>query len=159
MECYIKLYPACRHAHAAIDAGSRLRNRGAWDLDRVERICLRTYPAALKSVGKIRVPRTVEDAKFSVTYALARALTTGQYGFDDLEQAKNVDHTTIRIMNMIELINDPSCENRTENIRGSTVELHYVDGTSAVETIRLPKGDPEFPITQEDMKRKIRVCC
>lgn len=159
LECYIKLYPACRHLHPAVDAGIQLHNEGRWNVEAVEKILLYDYPASIKSVGSIRVPRTEDDAKFSITYALAKALATGNYTFESLKEAAHVDPQTLRIIDMIELIEAPELENRAQNIRGSMVKLNYKDGATVISKVLLPKGEPEFPVGEREMRNKLDLCC
>ena len=128
-------------------------------MDAVEKILLYDYPASIKSVGSIRVPRTEDDAKFSITYALAKALATGNYTFESLKEAAHVDPQTLRIIDMIELIEAPELENRAQNIRGSMVKLNYKDGATVMSKVLLPKGEPEFPVGEREMRNKLDLCC
>ena len=63
-----------------------------------------------------------------------------------------------RIIDCIEMIPDESMENRTRGIRGTRVEIRMMNGTVLSETVLTPKGDPENPLTREDILRKLRTC-
>lgn len=153
--CYIKLYPACRHVHAAIDAVLDLR-QGGLPLNSLEKVKVYLYPAGINLTGSIREPATVDDAKFSLTYAVATALTKGRFTLDDLDVEKNFDRETRAQIAKIEVIGDPKLENREANIRGARVELLMKDGTIRQKEVPLPKGDPEVPATPADIENKLK---
>ena len=48
--------------------------------------------------------------------------------------------------------------NRAANIRGTRMELIFKDGTLKTESVTLPKGDPEVPLEEGDMRAKLRFC-
>ena len=65
------------------------------------------------------------------------------------------------VLNVIErtkLIPDPSLEDRTKGIRGTRVEVVLKNGKEIEETVLVPKGDPENPLTREDVIDKLHVC-
>ena len=51
--CYIKLYPACRHTHGAIDAALKLRQGGLFSLNTLKAVKVHIYPAAINLTGSI----------------------------------------------------------------------------------------------------------
>lgn len=80
----IKPYPACRHAHAAIDAALSLRGKTDWQ--NADEIIIETYADALKFCDKPE-PKTIIEAKFSLQHNAAVALAKGsirQADFDPL---------------------------------------------------------------------------
>jgi len=156
--CYIKLYPACRHTHAAIDAAVSLRQDGLPPLNSLEKVKVYIYPAAINLTGSIYEPRNKDEAKFSLVYTVATALTKGNFTLQDLDVARSFDRETREWASRIEIISDPQLENREANIRGARVELLMKNGTRREKGVTLPKGDPEMPVTQEDMENKLRFC-
>ncbi|MBQ9686921.1 MAG: MmgE/PrpD family protein [Oscillospiraceae bacterium] len=155
---YIKLYPACRHLHPAVDAGIDIYRSGQLDLDKLEKIIIYTYAASIKSVGNIRYPASEDDAKFSIFYALACAMTTGNYSFRDLAGTAELSDDARRIIGLTEVELDPACEDRAKGIRGSRLELCYSDRDNVVVDIQLPKGEPESPLSEADMRGKLAMC-
>lgn len=65
--CYVKAYPSCRAAHAAIDAALGLRITAS-----VSSVLVETIAGA--AVLDDPAPRTLEEAQFSIPHALASAL-------------------------------------------------------------------------------------
>jgi 2-methylcitrate dehydratase PrpD len=156
--CYVKLYPACRHTHAAIDAASTLRSGGLPSPALLEKVKVHVYPAAINLTGTIYEPKNEDEAKFSLAYTVATALTKGNFTLQDLDVAKSFDRETRALVSKIEIISDPLLENRAANIRGARVELVMKNGTIRREEVKLPKGEPEVPVTFEDIEVKMASC-
>jgi 2-methylcitrate dehydratase PrpD len=156
--CYVKLYPACRHTHAAIDAASNLRRSGLPSPSSLEKIKVHVYPAAINLTGSIYKPKNEDEAKFSLAYTVATALTKGNFTLQDLDVAKSFDPKTRGLASKIEIISDPLLESRAANIRGARVELVMKNGTVRREEVKLPKGEPEVPVTFEDIEVKMAAC-
>ena len=74
-----KPWPACRHAHAAIDAA-----RLARDAFRFGPIEVITYPDAVKFCDRPE-PKTVIEAKFSIQHAVAAAILEEELRLEDFE--------------------------------------------------------------------------
>jgi 2-methylcitrate dehydratase PrpD len=157
-KCYFKLYPACRHTHAAIDAALKLRGQVSYSYSDIQKIKIYTYPAAIKLTGNIYLPRTVDEAKFSLPYAVATALYKGKFTLDELDTASSCTDSIKMLVEKIEIVSDPALENREANIRGAQVELYMDNGRVISERINLPKGDPEEPVGKEDIVIKLKYC-
>ncbi|MHB8771878.1 MAG: MmgE/PrpD family protein [Syntrophales bacterium] len=156
--CYIKLYPACRHTHGAIDAALKLRQTGGFSLNSLRAVKVHVYPAAINLTGSIFKPKNEDEAKFSLPYTVATALTKGHFSLKDLDAATGLDRETRGVIAKLEIISDPKLENPAANLRGARVELVLKDGTTLREEVRLPKGDPEVPATAADMENKLAFC-
>ena len=154
--CYVKLYPACRHNHGAIDAAIRLHESLGARVDAINKIKIHIYPAAIKIVGSIFEPASADEAKFSLPYTVATALLKGRFNLSDLDVRHGFDPRTQELIRKIEIVSDPSLENRAANVRGGKVELLLKDGTSKEAAVKLPKGDPEVAVTKEDVENKLR---
>ncbi len=153
-DCYIKLYPSCRHTHSVIDAAISLHNRVKTEL--IDSIRVYIYPNAIKLAG-IKKPCNQDETKFSIFYTLACALVNGKYGIDDMDPSK----ITPRIRCLMEktvLIPDESFEDREKGIRGTRVEVYYPDGTKYDETVLVPRGEPDRPLNYNDVVEKLKVC-
>jgi mmgE/prpD family protein len=160
-ESYLKLYPTCRHTHSCIDAALEIRNqisaRNSLLCDAIKRIQVFVYPSAIKSAGTIQCPRSQEEAKFSIHYAIATALKKGGFSLEDLN-LKNGDHTINELIKKIELVSDCSMENREKGVRGSRVKVMLRDGRFFEKTILIPKGEGAGSLTWNDMQTKMLAC-
>ena len=153
-DCYFKLYPSCRHTHCGIDAGVSLH--GKVKAEDIEAVNVYIYPNAIKLAG-LKIPKDQDETKFSIQYTLACALLNGSYGIADM----NPPRLTMEVLDLIEkihLIPDTSMEDRSKGIRGTRVEVILKNGEKTEETVLVPKGDPEKPLTRADIIDKLRVC-
>ncbi|MEL7541207.1 MAG: MmgE/PrpD family protein, partial [Pseudomonadota bacterium] len=141
-----KPWPACRHAHAVIDAALELRDQIA--VAQVDRITVRTYADALKFCDRPS-PQTVIEAKFSLQHSVATTLLRGAPELTDFSA---------------EAIQDPDLSALREKVHveiGQTYEDQYparfgaevsADGkTSLVEDAL---GDPENPVSEDQIRQK-----
>ena len=153
-DCYVKLYPSCRHTHCGLDAAiaihDQLDGRAIEDVEAV------IYPKAIELAG-IRDPRDQDDAKFSIPYTLAFGLLKGRYGIGDMDPAA-ADPAVLSLMEKIRLVPEPSLEDRAKGTRGARVTVTAADGSVFTETVRVPKGDPEQPLTRPEIIGKLKVC-
>ena len=153
-DCYIKLYPSCRHTHCGIDAGISLHKKV--HLTDIKRVNVYIYPNAIKLAG-IHYPKTQDETKFSIHYSLACSLINGKYGISDMifsEMSKEIKE----LIDKIELIPDESMEDRSKGIRGTRIKVYLNNSECYEQTVLTPKGDPEKPLTKDEVIEKLRTC-
>ena len=155
--CYVKLYPACRHCHAAIDAAIQLRNAGFGKFESIDKITVQAYPAAIAVTGTIFEPASIDEAKFSLPYAVATGLLKGRFTLSDLEVEYSFDSKVRELVRKITIVPDPALENRAAKMRGARVQVVLKDGKSKEVAVKLPRGDQEIPVTKEDVENKLRL--
>ena len=153
-DCYFKLYPSCRHTHCGIDAAVSLHSR--LSVDNIKNVNVYIYPNAIKLAG-LKIPQNQDETKFSIQYTLACSLLNGSYGTADMDPPR-LTEDVLELIEKIHLIPDTSMEDRSKGIRGTRVEIELNDGTKTEETVFVPKGDPENPLTRADIVNKLRVC-
>jgi 2-methylcitrate dehydratase PrpD len=157
-ECYRKLYPACRHSHAAIDAAVAIRNTDKVAPDEIQEIRVTTYPAALKLTQKENMPVDVPGTRFNLAFAVSLALSKGRAGLADFSMA-NVNDPYIRsLFKKVKIVSDPSFESKKDNVRGAEVEIVAAGGISFKNKVLLPRGEPENPATTQELEHKFRDC-
>lgn len=161
-ESYLKPYPSCRHTHCGIEAALRIREkliaaRGAFDAQALRAVRVHIYDNAIRIAGQIQIPATTEDAKFSIHYSLATALARGRFGLEEI-LVSDIPDDVRSLIGRIELIPDPSMEDRRAGIRGARVEVLMADGAVFDKAVMIPKGDAENPFTREDLIGKMAAC-
>ncbi len=156
-ECYIKLYPSCRHTHCGLEAGTILHQRIS--PEKIKEVEVYIYPNAIHLAG-IPYPKDQDETKFSIQYTLACGLLNGSYGVADMKKADGgkMPPEISGFIPKIRLIPDESMENREKGIRGARVRVLLEDGSFEEETVLVPKGDPEKPLFFDDVIDKLRVC-
>ncbi|GGY38673.1 hypothetical protein GCM10007148_03750 [Parvularcula lutaonensis] len=144
-----KPWPACRHAHAAIDAALAIRE--GVDPSTVESVVVETYRDALVFCDRPE-PKTVIEAKFSLQHAVAVALLNGEPTLDDFSDKAVQDETLARLREKILVRQDEELTATYPNRFGARV---MVDDREVFIADAL--GDPENPIQRDQLHAKIRM--
>lgn len=152
--CY-KIHASCRHTHHVIDIILDLRKRYRIQSSMVEKIKIRTYSVALDIAGNIS-PDSVYAAKFSLPFCAALGLVSGGAGPEKFSEI-NLFHPEIRkLIRKTELVVDPTLEEMYPEKWPATVELTLADGQVISGQTEFPRGDPENPLSQEEIVEKFR---
>lgn len=151
-ETSLKPYPCCRHVHPAIDAALELRaSEGAVA---PERIHIASYPAALDRTDRPR-PRTPHEARFSIQYAVATTLLRGRPGLDAFEPAAVADPGVRALLERTTVAPDPALSRAYPERWGAHVRVEGADGSCRVSKRGSATGDPELPLTDEELDAKV----
>ncbi|MEX2471731.1 MAG: MmgE/PrpD family protein, partial [Gemmatimonadota bacterium] len=97
-ETSMKPYPCCRHVHPAIDAALEVRE--VLGSATPERVSVKSYPAALDVTDRPD-PRTPHEARFSLQYAVARALVRGAPGLSAFDAGALEDEDVRSILGRV----------------------------------------------------------
>lgn len=150
LDVYFKKYPVCRHLHPSVDAVMTINKKmlsdgvKAQDIKSVE---VRTYKIAAEHHNY--KPQTVEDVRQSLPFALAISFLEGNLSLKNIK----IDSEINSLAKIINIKLDPSMETSYPSKRASKVTVISKNHvyTSSVD---LPKGEPENPLTQNDIKNK-----
>lgn len=156
-DCYFKLFPSCRHTHCGIESAINIFNVIKDDNRSIENVDVFIYPNAIKLAGQIKHPVDADETKFSIHYTLACALLFGEYSVDYMNPPRN-DEKIYSLIERIHLIQDEKMEIREKGVRGTRIEVTMSDGEIVSNTVLIPKGDPEKPLTREDIIFKLKAC-
>ncbi len=148
----VKPYPSCRCSHAAIDGVSTLVQQERLQPEEIESIAVMISPASYQLVGgepeQKRRPATVVDAQFSGYFAAAVAACEPSYTWDSYGRLD--DPRLQRIMDRTEV-------HRTETLAGLASEVTLAArGQSWTLPVPFPKGEPEVPLTWDEVEEKFR---
>ena len=152
MNTAVKPYPCCRYSHATIDAVAdivRAESLASPDIDGIDIAMGETGfglvadPAEMK-----RVPSNVVEGQFSVYFAAAATAGKGAYAWDAYDR---LDDTEVRrLMQRTSVTLDERFGSGMESI----VSLRTADGRVIERTVPYPKGEPENPMSWEEMQAK-----
>lgn len=148
-----KNHACCGHAFAPIDGALELRHQLAVSADEIARVRIATYRPALEVAGNEN-PTTVAEARFSVKYLVATALTHGSVRLAAFEPRRLDDAATRALMSRIELSVDPEIDAKFPGARAARVEMQTTDGRTASHFQPTRKGDPELPLSDRDLDEK-----
>lgn len=167
-EIYFKKYPVCRHLHSSIEAILKLRNIINKEYDHIESIFVKTYEIAVSHDNYN--PKTLEDLKQSLPYALAIALVCGNVTLDNLKSLishgllnDESDSETVnlikKIANKVVISIDPQFEELYPDQRPSNVIIrldeNFRNGIFQ-NIVSIPKGDIENPFKLSEIVSKFK---
>jgi len=137
-----KPWPACRHAHAAIDAALALRP----GLDAPpRRIRIETYADAVLFCDRPH-PRTPAEARFSLQHAVAVALADGPPPLAAFDTAALDRPAYAALRAVTEVAADPAFSARYPARFGARVVIEDAAGRSHAATVADAWGDSENPM-------------
>lgn len=150
MRGYIKLYSACRHAHAPIDAAVAAFKQAGINISDIEGILVETYPVALRLAGILH-PSTSSAGRFSIPFSVALALIKGEAGATQYSIENINDDGIQELAGKVRLVASPRWEELYPNQRGATVTIADREGRSWTVSVPLAKGEPENPVGWEEL--------
>jgi 2-methylcitrate dehydratase PrpD len=153
-EVSFKIYPACRSTHPVIEALLSLRSDYQLRLDQVDRVVIDTYRFAKMQCDHKSWPQSSQEAKFNFRYAVSVVLEDGEAGIRQFSTERLLDGRLRTRAPEVSVNIGDDFESRYPMEWGSKVSAFLTDGQVLTKTIRYPKGDPENPIRQDELKHK-----
>lgn len=153
-ETSFKPWPACRHAHAVIDAALDLRD--TLHSRAIEAIEVETYADAVLFCDRPQ-PVTATEAKFSLQHACAVVFARGLPALDDFEPAvlDQPEFAALRARTAVSA--DPAFTAAYPGHFGARVTVTLADGSRHVATIADALGDPENPMDEDAILDKFHT--
>lgn len=155
----IKPYPCGVANHPGIDGALILKNKYNFKPEDIERI---DVGATRYTNDKLayKIPRTGLEGKFSMPYNVSRAIHDGTLTLNSFTDEAVKDPV---IISTAEKVNMFISEEIEKNWKGGTsrpcsVEIHLKDGRKLYEKVEISKGNPENPLTMDELKSKFRDC-
>lgn len=150
---YIKMYSACRHAHAPIDAAYEALQNGSMSIDQIDKITVETYPAAIRLAG-IQNATTPSAGRFSIPFSVALYLVKKDASADKYCEESINDPDIQRLAKKIEMIASEEWSSVYPEKRGATVTIVNKDRSSASAKVYLARGEPENPASWDEVYDK-----
>ncbi|WP_299730398.1 MmgE/PrpD family protein [uncultured Tateyamaria sp.] len=152
---YIKPYPICRWAHAAIDALGGLMDTHGLAVDDIARIDVNTFAQAASLFAG--VPDTTSQAQYSLAFALAVRSVHGWIGPGHVSGAGLRDAAVADVLPRITITEDARHSSRFPLGRWSDVTLHLRDGRTLASGDVHARGGPEAPMSLEEVEAKFHA--
>ena len=153
--CY-KMHSCCGHTHSAIDVALELRPRArSAEISTIE---IETYGPGYEIVKEMN-PRTPYSGKFSLAYCVGTALVDGRAGLEQFSEDRfgpnGVRHGTIADLmqrTRVKVADDLTAKYPAAWPARLAIELG--DGTVLRGASDFPRGNPENPVTTEELEAK-----
>ena len=147
----IKPWPSCRHTHPVIDAALELS--GKIDVKDIDRVDVAGYQAAIDVCDRPD-PDSEYEAKFSLQHCVAISLMDGKNVFASYDPSSRDRAAALRAR--ISVHAGESYSAAYPKDWGGEVTVHLKDGASVTAARNACKGDPELPLTRDEMIAKAR---
>ncbi len=148
-----KNHACCGHTFAAIDGALALKVKMGIAANDIERVSVGTYKAALEVAG-YEEPRTPAEARFSLKYVVATALTHGNVRLAAFEPARMADSVTRSLLGKISVSVDQELDAAFPQQRAARVAFVARDGRREEFLQPTRVGDPDAPLSDAQLEDK-----
>lgn len=149
-----KNHIGCGHTFAAIDGALALQRQHGFTHADIERVHLGVYQPTLDIAPHVD-PQTADQARFSLHYMVATALVHGSVRLSAFDPDRLNDPATRSLMQRMEKALDPGVDAAFPGRRGARVAITLRNGTQLQHLQPDRKGDPELPLTDDDLEGKL----
>ena len=152
---YVKPYAACRHAHPSIEAALDIVQENSFSIQSIKKITITTYHG-LKGRHDNQEVSCVASARMSIPFSVAIALRSGDAGVNAFTQKAVDDFENKVLAKKVFLYEAKKYTDRVPDQRSAMLKIDLVDGLSFFREVIYPKGEPENPMLDEELKDKYR---
>jgi 2-methylcitrate dehydratase PrpD len=154
----VKPHACCRYMQPPIDGILNIVKENDLQPDQVEKVRLGLLRAGAPLIAeplenKYR-PQSIVDAQFSMPYGAAVAMLYRKAGLEEFQLPKIRSEEVIRMMRRVECVVDPDLDRTFPKQWCATAGILTKDGRKYFTKIEYPKGDPENPLSWEEMIEK-----
>ncbi len=154
----VKPHTCCRFKQGPIDCLLDLRSTYGLDPMDVAEVRVGVLSAGMKLVSdpieSKRHPVSVVDMQFSMPFGAAVALTHGRASLAEYQEGMPENPQVRHIMERTNCITDPKLDASFPKQFPAWAEVDLTDGRTLRSELEFPKGDPENPVTWDEMKEK-----
>ena len=149
---YIKPYPICRWAHAAIDAAHEICLAHHVTADQVGKIEIRSFHNAVQLFPN--VPDTTSQAQYSLPFSVAIMIAHGTIGLEHISDAGLSDPVVAALVERTKMVESAEHEARFPVGRWADVIFTLKDGRVLHSGDVHARGGPERPFVARDIIAK-----
>jgi len=153
----LKPYACCRNYHSAIDAINKIKEKNKINPFQIKSIKVKIFEKAVKNRPHRFSPLSICDAQMSLPYSIAVALLEGRVTINEFTEQKIRDPKIHRIAKKVSVISDPEISSLYPKKWASEVSIVMDDGREFKCRIDIPKGEPENPMTKEEVIDKFVI--
>lgn len=149
---YVKPYPICRWAHAAIDGVRAVMMENDLAHDQIRSIHINSFQEAACLYGGM--PNTTSQAQYSLPFAVAVQAIHGRIGVEHISGAGLSDPAVAELVSRIHVLEDARHSARFPQGRWADVTLKSTDGRVFESGDTHARGGPEAPLNRGDVIAK-----
>ncbi|KAA0944785.1 MmgE/PrpD family protein [Pseudomonas sp. ANT_H14] len=156
LETSFKFHASCRHTHPAADALLELMRREGLTHEQISRVQTRVHQAAIDVLGRVKVPQTVHQAKFSMGTVLGLIAVHGKAGLTEFHELALHDASVSAFSDKVSMTLDAEVDAAYPRRWLGRVIVTTVDGRVLSGAIDEPKGDPGNTLSREELAEKFQ---
>ena len=156
VETSFKFHASCRHTHPAADALLDLMQREQLQADDITSVITRVHQGAIDVLGRVVVPQTVHQAKFSMGTVLGLIALYGKAGLTEFHTHALTDPRVGAFREKVSMMLDAQVDDAYPARWLGRVEVNTRDGRNLHGAIDEPKGDPGNTLSREELEDKFR---
>jgi 2-methylcitrate dehydratase PrpD len=157
----VKPHSCCRYMQGPIDAVLDIVRQETFQPERIRNIEIAVLNAGWGIVAEPREqkynPQSVVDAQFSMPFGAAVAAVRGAAGLDQFTLEQIFSPEVRAMMQKVTLVKDPLIEETYPREWPARVTIETTDEQRHERFVRYPKGDPENPLTWDEMAAKFHA--
>lgn len=155
-ETSYKFHASCRHTHPAADALLGLMQREGLKHGDIAKVTTRVHQGAIDVLGRVVVPQTVHQAKFSMGTVLGLIAVHGKAGLVEFEEFSLSDTDVSAFREKVSMQLDPEVDGAYPRRWLGRVDVLTTDGRQLHGAIDEPKGDPGNGLSRAELEDKFR---
>jgi 2-methylcitrate dehydratase PrpD len=159
LETSFKFHASCRHTHPAADALLSLMQREGLSADDIARVETRVHQGAIDVLGRVKVPATVHQAKFSMGTVLGLIAVHGKAGLTEFHELALSDPAVATFRDKVSMTLDPEVDGAYPQRWLGRVTVTTPDGRLLHGAIDEPKGDPGNTLSRAELADKFQRLC
>lgn len=156
----VKPHACCRYMQTPIDALVELARKYEIKPDDVTQIEVAVLEAGWSLVAEPKdrkyKPEGIVDAQFSMPFGAAIAILDKSAGLEEFTEEKIRSADVRRLMSRVVLVKDARIEKNFPAEWRSRVVVYLQNGEHYENYVRYPKGDPENPLSWDELAAKFR---
>ena len=156
VETSFKFHASCRHTHPAADALLALMGREGLGHEQIRHVETRVHQGAIDVLGRVKVPQSVHQAKFSMGTVLGLIAVHGKAGLPEFHQMALTDPAVSAFREKVSMTLDPEVDSAYPQRWLGRVVVTTVDGRTLYGAIDEPKGDPGNSLSRAELEDKFR---
>jgi 2-methylcitrate dehydratase PrpD len=151
----VKIHACCRYMHSPIDAVLKIVKENNLRPEQVKKIKVGVLRAGshliAQPIESKYNPQSIVDAQFSMPFGATAALLYGKAGLNEFQPATILSRPVKETIRKVECIIDPELDRTFPRQWRATAEILTQDEKRYSTTVEYPKGDPENPLSWEEM--------
>ncbi len=157
----IKPHACCRYNQGPIDCLLDIGQANDFQPMEIEEVKIGVLSQGMRLVAEPvdskRNPKSVVDMQFSMHFAAAVALSYGSASLSEYTLGVPERPEVRHIMDRVECVTDPKLDAQTPKLFPAWAEVRTTDGRTMRSELTYPKGDPENPVTWDEMQNKFKL--